>query len=73
MGEGAPQAAAVRTAEDDALEALRLDWGAYYLIGYDDEHGWWAVRRGKVGNLLKAHGPAELRSAMAGDYRPVTS
>ena len=36
MGEAASQAAAVRTAEYDALEALRLDWGAYYRIGYDE-------------------------------------
>ena len=64
MSEAAPQAAVIRTAENDALEALRLDWGAYYQIGYDDAHGWWAARDGKIGNLLTAHGPDELRAAM---------
>jgi hypothetical protein len=70
MGEAASQAAAVRTAEYDALEALRLDWGAYFRIGYDDERGWWAARYAKVGGLLTAQGPDELRAAMAEDYAP---
>jgi hypothetical protein len=46
MDEAAPQAVAVRTAEDQALEALRREWGWAYAIGHDDEHGWWAARHG---------------------------
>jgi hypothetical protein len=70
MGEAVPQAAAVRTAEDQALEALRLDWGWAYQIGWNDEHGWWAARHGKVGYLLKADSPDGLRAAIAEDYEP---
>jgi hypothetical protein len=47
--------------------ALRWDWGEFYLIGYDDEHGWWAARRDRIGALTE-EGPGELRAAMADDY-----
>jgi hypothetical protein len=70
MDEVAPQAVAVRTAGDQALEALRLDWGWAYQVGRDDEHRWWAARHGKVGWLLKADSPDKLRAAMAEDYEP---
>ena len=69
MGGGEPQAAAVRTAEGNALRALQLGWGAFYMIGHDDERGWWAARRGRVGKLIRADTPEELRAAMAEDYR----
>jgi hypothetical protein len=64
---GLPAAAVVRSADEDALDALRRDWGHAYAVGRDDEHGWWAVRHGQVGRLLKAGGPGGLRAAMAGD------
>lgn len=56
-----------------ALEVLRLEWGHLYLIGYDDDHGWHAARRGRIGRYLAENSPDELRAAMAGDYGPVTS
>jgi hypothetical protein len=65
MDEAAPQAAEAGAAEDHALEALRLEWGEFYLIGYDDERGWYAARRGLIGVLLTGEGPGELRAAMA--------
>lgn len=63
-----PQAG--RTAEEQALDALRLDWGTAYLIGCDDEHGWYASRHGQVGGLIEENGPDELRAAIAADYGP---
>lgn len=68
MGEAAHQSAEAGSVEDDALEALRLDWGEFYLIGYDGERGWYAARRGLIGVLLTGEGPGELRAAMAEDY-----
>jgi len=73
MDEAAPQTAAVRTADDDALEALRLDWGGFYMIGHDEERGWWAARHGRPGVLITAAGPDELRAAMTADYGPARS
>jgi hypothetical protein len=64
------QPAAAGTAVERALEALRLDWGNQYLIGYDEDHGWWASRHGRVGGLLEGTGPDELRAAIAADYGP---
>lgn len=61
-------AAPAGTASEQALAALRWDWGEFYLIGYDDEHGWWAARRDRIGALLTEEGPGELRAAMADDY-----
>jgi hypothetical protein len=57
-----------RPREHDALEALRWDWGEAYLIGHDDEHGWYAGRRDKIGDLLTEAGPDDLRQAIADDY-----
>jgi hypothetical protein len=68
---GERQAAAARTAEQDALEALRLHWGEHYLIGHNPEIGWWAARRNVTGHLITAQGPDELHAAMAEDYGPV--
>lgn len=57
-----------RTAEEAALDALRLDYGGAYLIGHDDDHGWWASRRDQVGGYLAENTPDELRAAMAADH-----
>jgi hypothetical protein len=35
--------------DEAALEALRFGWGDAYLIGHDDERGYWAARRDKIG------------------------
>ena len=68
MDEAAPQAAEGRTADGDALEALRWDWGEAYLIGHDDERGWWAARRDRIGSLLTGADPEGLRAAIRADY-----
>jgi hypothetical protein len=68
MDEAAPQAAGVRTADGDALEALQWNWGEAYLIGHDDEHGWWAARRDRIGSLLTRADPELLRAAIRADY-----
>lgn len=73
MGDAMSQAAAGMSAEEisSALEALRFDWGGFYMIGYDDVRGWWAARHGWIHGLINAGGPDELRSAMAEDFGPV--
>ena len=73
MGEAAPQAAAVGSTVQRALEALRLDWDGVYMIGRDDERGWWAARHGRIGSVMTASEPDELRAAMAEDFGPVRS
>jgi hypothetical protein len=55
-------------ADKDALKALEFDWGEAYLIGQDDEGGWWAGRRDRIGAYLTAPGPDELRAAIRADY-----
>ena len=54
--------------EAHALEALRWDWDTAYLIGHDDEHGWYAGRRDKIGALITAHDPDSLRREIAANY-----
>ena len=54
--------------ERDALEAVRFGWDTAYLIGYDDERGYWAARRDRIGGLLTAPTPDELRQAITEDY-----
>lgn len=54
--------------EADALEAIRFGWGDAYLIGHDDGRGYWAARRDRIGGLLTAAGPDELRQAITEDY-----
>ncbi len=73
MDEAAPQAAPGTAASARALEALTWDWGEAYLIGHDDERGWWASRRDQIGDLLTAAGPDGLRRQIRADYalRPV--
>jgi hypothetical protein len=68
MDEVAPRAAAVRTADDDALDALRLEWGQLYRIGCDAVRGWWAQRRDGLGGDIAAGTPDELRTAVSEDY-----
>lgn len=62
MGEGAPQAG------ERELAALQWNWGEAYLIGCDEEHGWWASRRDQIGGLITEAGPDELRAAIIADY-----
>ena len=54
MDEAAPQAAGGTGTEDIAkvLDVLRLLWDDEYLIGHDDDFGWWASRRGVVGHII---------------------
>lgn len=75
MTEMTPQApgASAGTADEQALAALRYGWGDAYMIGCDDEHGWWAARRDQVGGYLTAHDPDSLRAAIQldCDLKPV--
>jgi len=50
------------------LGQLRWHWGDAYLIGRDDERGWWAARRDQIGVYLTAPGPGELGQAIRADY-----
>jgi hypothetical protein len=54
--------------DGEALEALRFGWGDAYLIDYDGERGYWAARRDRIGGLLTASDPDELRNAITEDY-----
>ena len=54
--------------DEAALEALRFGWGDAYLIGHDDERGYWAARRDRIGGLFAATNPDELRRAITSDY-----
>lgn len=66
-GDGQPQST-LAPAEQAALDAVRYGWGDAYLIGHDDERGYWAARRDRIGGLLTAPSPDELRQAVADDY-----
>jgi hypothetical protein len=55
-------------ADKDALDALEFDWGEAYMIGRDDERGWWAARRDRIGGYFTAPGSDELREAIRVDY-----
>jgi len=74
MNEAAPQAAPGADTDEaaKALEVLRLLWEHHYLTGYDDEHGWWASRRGVVGHILTADSPEELRQMISDDFGTAT-
>jgi hypothetical protein len=54
--------------EQDALEALRWDWDTAYLIDHDEENGWHAARKDKIGELITADDPDALRREIAGNY-----
>jgi hypothetical protein len=62
----APQAAT--TADEQALEALEHDFGAAYMLGYDDDRGWWAARRDQIGGLLTEGTPEALRAEIEEDH-----
>jgi hypothetical protein len=72
MSEAAPQAASGQ-ADERERAALRWYWGGAYLIGCDDERGWWAARRDQVGGYRTAPDPDGLRAAIRedGDLKPV--
>jgi hypothetical protein len=67
VSEVAPQAASGQAGEKE-LAALQWNWGEAYLIGCDDEHGWWASRRDQIGGLITEAGPDQLRAAIIADY-----
>jgi hypothetical protein len=54
--------------DEAALEAIRFGWGEAYMIGHDDERGYWAGRRDGIGGLLTAETPDGLRRAITEDY-----
>lgn len=68
----APQAAGGMSPEDIAkmLDVLWLLWADEYLIGYDDERGWWAARRGVTGHLMTADSPESLGQMIGDDFGP---
>jgi hypothetical protein len=70
MDEAAPQAAGggTGTADEPALAALRYGWGDAYMIGCDDERGWWARRRDGLGGDITADDPEALWQAILEDY-----
>lgn len=69
MTEGTGQAdGGLKPWDEAALDAIRFSWGDAYLIGHDDERGYWAARRDRIGGLLLANSPEELRQAVADDY-----
>jgi hypothetical protein len=67
MDEAAPQAATSKTADAQALEVLRLEWGQLYRIGHGAVRGWWAQRRDGLGGDITAETPGELRTAIDED------
>lgn len=70
--EAATQAAGGTGTEETAkaLDVLRLLWEDEYLVGHDDEHGWWASRRGVVGHIITANSPDELGQMIGDDFGP---
>jgi hypothetical protein len=66
----AAQAAPGKTFDEQALETLGAAWGDLYLLGYDDDHGWWSSRRGRVGGYLAEDTPDELSRAITDDFGP---
>lgn len=58
--------------EAQALDALRLGWGAAYEIEVADGL-WRAWRRDRIGGVIEAGSPEELRQAILDDHetRPV--
>jgi hypothetical protein len=55
-------------ARDQALKALRWNWGDAFELGEDDEHGWRAERRDGIGGLITAADPGELDVLVDTDY-----
>lgn len=56
------------SAEDAALEALRLDYGHVYDIGCGEGDDWHASRRDGKGGRIEERSPDSLRQAMAEDH-----
>jgi hypothetical protein len=54
--------------DEDALKALRQEWGWAYRIGHDNVRDWWAQRRDGLGGDITAGTPDELRTAVSEDY-----
>jgi hypothetical protein len=50
------------------LDELRWHWGDAYLIGRDDERGWWAARRDQIGVYLTAADSEALWQAIHANY-----
>jgi hypothetical protein len=55
-------------AAGNPLAELEFDWGDAYVICRDDEGGWQAARRDRIGALLTAPTSDELREAIRKDY-----
>ncbi|TVZ02105.1 hypothetical protein EAS64_25020 [Trebonia kvetii] len=67
---GCTSASTPRTSADqDVLAELETHWGESYIIGHDEERGWWAARRDVIGRFFTSPGPDELQEAIAGDYQ----
>ena len=66
--DGDNRAAGAAQTDGQALAALQYGWGDAYMIGCDDEHGWWAARRDQIGRYLTAHDPDGLWTAIQEDY-----
>lgn len=68
MDEAAPQATAVRTPEEQALQGLRYGWGDAYEISIDAEGTWRARRRDKLGGAITSDDPEALATEIFADY-----
>jgi hypothetical protein len=70
MDRAAPRAAGGMSAEEAAkvLDVLRLLWEDEYLVGFDDDHGWWASRRSSIGHIMTANSPEELGQMLGDDF-----
>jgi hypothetical protein len=53
--------------DGQALEALRFGWGDAYEIGRDDERGYWARRRDRLGGDMTAADPDRLWAEINAD------
>ena len=67
MNEAAPQATGTG-ADEDALAALRFNWGEAYRIGWDPVREWWAHRRDDLGGDITADDAEGLWKAIHEDY-----
>lgn len=52
---------------DRVLEALRLEWGGTYDVGFADRT-YWAARLDGTGDLLRGATPDELGAAIRADW-----
>ena len=72
--EAAPEAAVGKTADDQALEVLRMKWGHSYRIGHDPARDWHAQRRDGLGGDITGGDAGELEKAISDDHalKPVS-